>query len=127
MIATSQPADRMPEAPSCAHHLVRTHRRPLQKLVFSEVFRCTKCGADVKRLHPILDLELSFVFSRYTRCIRCCTPRVQRLKKRDPIDSVSMHITSQLLRLTGAPLNKCPACRLQYYDWRPPQPDVRQG
>jgi len=91
------------------------------------MFRCTKCGHALKRLHPIVDANLSFVFSRYTRCIRCGTPRVQRLKKRDRIDSMSKNLTSQLLRLTGAPLNKCPACRLQYYDWRPPQPGVRQG
>jgi hypothetical protein len=99
----------------------------MQKVLYNEIFRCTRCGYFLKHLHPLVDANLSFVFSRYTHCIRCGTSRVQRLKKRDRIDSMSKHLASLLLRLTGAPLNKCPACRLQYYDWRPPQPDVRQG
>ena len=35
-------------------------------------------------------------------------------------DWMSKHPLSWMFRLLGAPLNKCPSCRLQYYDWRPP-------
>ena len=99
---------------------MRSHRTAAQKIFFSDVFRCSRCGYRRKRVHPVVDANLAFVFSRYTRCIRCGSERIERLKKRDRIDSVSKNLVSRLLRLTGAPVNKCPSCRLQYYDWRRP-------
>jgi hypothetical protein len=62
---------------------------------------------------------LTFLFSRHTVCVRCGTSRVQRLSRRDSVDSTSRHPFSALMRLFGAPLNRCQACRLQFYDWRP--------
>ena len=81
-----------------------TRRRNLiRKLVYSDTF-------------------IEFVFSRHTHCIRCGTARVRRQVKRDRVDWVSKHPFRLLFRLTGAPCNKCDACRLQYYDWRSPVP-----
>jgi len=91
--------------------------------MYSDVFRCSNCGHRLNRLHPKLSAMLTFVFSPYTHCIRCGAASVHRLTKRDRIDSVSRNPISVLLRLTGAPLIKCPACRLQYSDWRRPRPD----
>jgi hypothetical protein len=100
---------------------MRTHRTTVQKLLYADVLRCTKCGTRMKRLHSNLDASVSFFFSRYSHCIRCGTPDVDRLKKQDRIDSVSRHPASMLLALTGAPFNRCSSCRLQYHDWRRPR------
>ena len=100
--------------------MTRTHRTRVQKLLYSDVFRCTKCGRRLNRKHIRRSVMLIFAFSRYSHCIRCGTPNVVRLSKRDRVDSVSRHPASLLFGLTGAPLNKCPHCRLQYRDWRRP-------
>ncbi|MEP7305872.1 MAG: hypothetical protein ABJA98_10165 [Acidobacteriota bacterium] len=99
---------------------MRTHRTLAQKLLYSDVFRCRKCGRRLKRSRLRSGGILTFAFSRYSHCIRCGTPNVHRMKKRDRIDSMSRHPLSLLLRLTGAPLNRCYSCRLQYRDWRRP-------
>ena len=114
----------MPDCPTCGTHLHRTHRNVFQKLVYSDTFTCVKCQRRYRRHYPDADAFIEFVFSRHTHCIRCGTARVRRQLKRDRIDWVSRHPFSLLFRLTGAPCNKCDACRLQYYDWRPPVPPV---
>jgi hypothetical protein len=103
--------------------MVRTHRGFVQKPLYWAVFRCDKCDYREKLVRPALRVKIGFIFSLHTHCIRCGTGHVHRLPKRDRIDSMSNHFASWLLRLTGAPLNKCPACRLQYYDWRTPLND----
>jgi hypothetical protein len=67
-------------------------------------------------------VNAAFLFSRYSHCIQCGSARVHRLTKRDRVDSMSHHPFSVLQHITGAPVNKCIACRLQYHDWRRPQP-----
>lgn len=106
------------ECPDCGKHMTRTHRTPVQKLLYSDIFRCTKCGRRRNLLHMVRGALVTFTFSRYTHCIRCGTSNVHRLVKRDRVDSMSRHPLSLLFALTGAPLNKCPGCRLQYRDWR---------
>ena len=103
---------------------MREHRRSLEKLIYTDIHRCTKCGYRLTWLRLVRRGNLKFVFSRYTRCIRCGTAYVQRSSKRDRIDSVSKNLLSRILFVSGAPVNKCVACRLQYYDWRPPRPDA---
>ena len=112
----------MPHCPTCGRHLMRTHRSPVQKLVYTDLFRCTNCGYRVSWLRPIWRPRFRFIFSRYTHCIECGTDVVHRLTKRDRVDSVSRSFMSRILHLSGAPLNRCVACRLQYYDWRPTRP-----
>jgi uncharacterized Zn finger protein len=112
----------MPECPTCARHLVRIHRARLERIWYVAVFRCPSCGFRVGSFHPFLFVNYSFIFSRHTRCIRCGSVYVHRALKRDPIEATSKHVFSWFWRTLGAPLNKCPGCRLQYYDWRPPHP-----
>jgi transcription elongation factor Elf1 len=109
----------MLECPTCRKSLIRTHRTSIEKLIYRDVLRCTTCRHRVKRRYTALDAKVSFYFSRYTNCIRCGTLAVYRLSQRDRVDSMSRSLVSQLQRLSGAPLMKCNACRLQYYDWRP--------
>jgi DNA-directed RNA polymerase subunit RPC12/RpoP len=92
----------------------------VQKLVYSDIYRCTKCGRRVNLVRSAHSVALTFFFSRHSHCIRCGTTNVHRLKKRDRIDSVSRHPVSVLLGLVGAPFNRCNRCRLQYHDWRRP-------
>ena len=110
----------MPPCPTCGRSMMREHRKALQKVIYAESFRCSKCRTRFHRVHPVLRLNYEFVFSRHTRCIRCGTLTVHRLARRDHVDSLSRNVLSQIQRVTGAPVNKCPACRLQYYDWRTP-------
>ena len=101
---------------------MRTHRTSVQKMIYTDVFRCTKCGYRLAWGRPVLRGTFRFIFARYTHCIKCGSGAVHRLTKLDRVDSVSKSLASRILRLSGAPLNKCVACRLQYYDWRPPNP-----
>ena len=121
----------MPACPKCGKHLSRQHRTALQKLIYSEVLHCSRCARSIKHPYSVFNTFTGrFLFSRYSRCVRCGTVYVQRSAKRDRIDSLSGSLYSRIQHLLGAPLNKCVACRLQYYDWRrpwtPPDPDSAQ-
>jgi len=117
-------ADGNGQCPRCTRALGRTHRSALEKLLFSDAWHCATCHVRVRRLYPRLEVRLRFYFSRHTCCIRCGNTRIQRLSCRDRLDAMTLSVTSQFLRLTGAPLNKCNLCRLQYHDWRPIQPRI---
>lgn len=109
----------MPECPACGNHASRIHRRGIQRLVYSDLYRCDHCGRVISRARAPFPATLDFVFSTHTRCIRCGTYDVHRQPVFDPVDSVSSHLLSWLWRVTFAPRNKCDRCRLQYFDWRP--------
>ena len=93
----------------------------MHRILYAELFFCRKCGYRLRLLHPGLRGTLGFMSARHSQCITCGNRRVQRLNKRDRIDSVSRHPLSVLMGLTGAPINRCPICRLQYRDWRRPE------
>jgi hypothetical protein len=103
---------------------MRTHRTVVERVFYSDVFICPACNRSVARPRLILGAHPRFLFSRYTHCVQCGTPDVQRKAKRDYIDSVSGRLLGRVQHLLGAPLNKCLACRLQYYDWRRPPADA---
>jgi hypothetical protein len=63
-----------------------------------------------------------FPFSRHSRCIRCGSDAIQRLKKRDKQDGFLQNPLALIQGLTGAPVNRCSSCRLQFFDWRRPRP-----
>jgi hypothetical protein len=100
---------------------VRVHRRGLEKLVAAEAFACKACGRRTRRLHPRLVQRIGFICSTQTRCIRCGSIDVRRRTKLDRLESVSRSPASRLQQWTGAPVNWCAGCRLQYFDWRPPR------
>jgi predicted RNA-binding Zn-ribbon protein involved in translation (DUF1610 family) len=112
----------MMECPRCGRELKRIRRTALQRFFFSDAFACHKCGYRTRRVYPFVRVNAKYLFSRHTHCIKCGTARVYRLSKRDRVDSMSKHVFSLLQQVTLAPVNKCLACRLQYYDWRPPEP-----
>ena len=114
----------MPLCPNCGRDLTRRHRSLFQKVVYSDVFECRKSGLRPRVVHRFVRVNATYFFSRYTHCVRCGTARVHRSAKADRIDSVSKHVVSMVQRMSGAPVYRCVACRLQYYDWRPPPPRV---
>lgn len=108
--------------PDCGDRLQRIRRSPMQKLAYADVFRCQACARRIARPHATFVSNADFVFSRYTRCIRCGTRDVHRLTKRDGIDPMSRNLLSVFFRLMRAPIHRCRGCRLQYCDWRPLAP-----
>ena len=109
----------MLQCATCETPLVRVRRRFLERLLYADAYECRPCGRRVRRLHSGLSVRYNFFVSRQARCVNCGTAKVQRVAKRDLLDSLSGHPVSQLQRLTCAPLIRCAACRLQFYDWRP--------
>ena len=58
--------------------MARTHRKRLEKLVYSDVFLCVRCGVRVGWPYAFLresKIQLQCVFSRHSRCLRCGRPR----------------------------------------------------
>ncbi len=102
--------------------MLRVHRRIYEKLVYSDIYFCAVCERRVGSLHRGLYAHSRFVFSRYSRCIRCGSEAVERLAKRDPVDNFSKSPLAWAQFLLGAPVNRCSPCRLQYFDWRKPRP-----
>jgi hypothetical protein len=110
--------------------MVRIHRASIQKLIYSECFKCLECKLNLARQRLLLQhfhSSLSFIFSRHSRCPQCRSTAVHRLPKRDHIDSLASNPLGLVQALVRAPLNKCPPCRLQFYDWRRPHPNNRAG
>jgi hypothetical protein len=106
----------------CGGHLIKIHRSAIQKLFYSELYRCSVCGQTSAILPRWLLANFYVVFSLHSRCVRCGGHDVYRLDKHDRIDSLSKHPLSVLQGLLLAPLLKCPHCRLQFHDFRKPLP-----
>jgi predicted RNA-binding Zn-ribbon protein involved in translation (DUF1610 family) len=112
----------MLDCPDCGTHGHRTHRRGVQRILYSNLYACANCGRRVGNVRTPFRAELGFVFSTHTRCPRCATFRIHRQPRFDRIDWMSWHPLSCFFRLTFAPRHKCDRCRLQFYDWRPGLP-----
>ena len=106
----------------CGKRLVRVHRRPLEKLVWSDMYECPNCNRRVGTYHRSFYAHCRFLFSRHSHCIRCGSDAVQRLKKRDKVDGFSQNPLALVQALIAAPVNRCSPCRLQFFDWRKPRP-----
>ena len=112
----------MPDCSKCGKHLTRTRRTPFERPFYSAAYRCHHCDNRLRIPHTAVHVQLTFLFSRHTHCIKCGNAKVRRHGKRDRIDTISKHPVSTLMMLTGAPLYRCLDCRIQYYDWRRPEP-----
>jgi hypothetical protein len=108
--------------PHCKKHLSRVHRRQWERFLYSDIYVCNGCARRVGSFYRPLYIHGRFLFSRYSRCIQCGSEDVQRLKKRDKVDSFATHPLAWVQLLLGAPVNRCGACRLQFFDWRKPRP-----
>ncbi len=111
--------------PRCGAPLERTPRSVVGRALFRRVQLCRKCGYQLREWRVPLEATLTFILSRYSRCIQCGSYKVRRLNGRDEIDRVSVHPFSMLIALTLAPFYHCNPCRLQYHDWRTVRPAAR--
>jgi uncharacterized protein with PIN domain len=112
----------MPKCPQCGSALSRVHRSRWQRLVYSQAYRCNRCKTAITWYYSFLHRQIvraKFLFSSKSRCVQCGSPAVQELLKRDYVDPVSRNPLARIQKLVAAPIKRCPACRLQYYDWRP--------
>ena len=111
-----------PICPHCAHQMERVHRTFFQRLMYTDVYVCHGCESRLVWYYQFLNRQIlhwRFVFSLHSHCVRCGTNDVRTLRKRDLVDPLSKHVLGRVQWLLGAPLKWCPACRVQYYDWRP--------
>jgi uncharacterized protein with PIN domain len=108
----------------CGKRLVRVHRKQFEKFIWSDMYECVGCKRRAGVNHRALYVNGHFLFSRYSRCIRCGSEAVQRLKKRDKVDEFSKNPLALVQAILGAPVNRCSPCRLQFFDWRKPRPGV---
>jgi hypothetical protein len=100
---------------------VRVHRNVLEKFLWSSKYECSDCKRREGAYHRYIYAHWRFLFSRHSRCIRCGSEAVERLKKRDKVDGFSLNPLALIQVLTGAPVNRCSPCRLQFFDWRKPR------
>jgi hypothetical protein len=112
----------------CGRHLVRVHRTAFEKIMWSEMYECPNCRRRAGSFHRSLYAHCRFLFSRHSRCVRCGSEVVQRLRKRDKLERFSRNPLALIQALTGAPINFCALCRLQFFDWRKPRTSpLRKG
>ena len=67
-----------------------------------------------------------FLFGRKSRCPRCGSFRVEKLRGVDHIDPMYKNPLSYLQKFFGAGLHWCPFCRLQFYDLRKKVPTLKR-
>ena len=101
----------------CGDELMRVRRPRWTRLFFSAIYRCRRCERDFR-----VPYFMVRGISLHTSCPKCGNLRLERLRKRDKIESLSYNPVSWLQMLLGAPLSWCPLCRLQFYDFRPRMP-----
>ena len=111
----------MRQCVSCGGELVRLKRTIGQKFVYHAVLKCRKCGR-----REIRDQWFLFLFGRKSRCPRCGSFRVEKLRGIDHIDPMYKNPFSYLQKFLGGNLHWCPFCRLQFYDVRKKTPSVKR-
>ena len=97
----------------CGGTLVRVPRKFHQKFVYHAVLTCKDCGGREER-----DQWFLFLFGKTSRCPRCGSFRVEKLRGVDHIDPMYKNPLSYLQKYFGGNLHWCPFCRLQFYDIR---------
>jgi hypothetical protein len=98
---------------SCGGDLVRVRRKFLQKFAYHAVMFCKSCGR-----YETLDQWYLFLFGRTSRCPRCGSFKIEKLRGVDHIDPMYKNPISYLQKYFGAQVRWCPFCRLQFYDLR---------
>jgi hypothetical protein len=106
---------------SCRGALVRVRRTFLQRFAYHAVFFCKSCGRSES-----LDQWYLFLFGRTSRCPRCGSFKVEKLRGVDHIDPMYKNPLSYFQKYFGAAVHWCPFCRLQFYDLRKKGPSAKR-
>ena len=107
---------------SCGGALIRIRRTFRQKFIYHAVLKCKKCGR-----RELRDQWYLFLFGTKSRCPRCGSFRVEKLRGLDHIDPMYKNPLSYLQKFFGANLHWCPFCRLQFYDLRKKVPTLKRS
>ena len=78
------------------------------------IYQCRQC----QRIE-YLPRQYRFHFGTHSRCPRCGTFRISRLKEPDTIDPMKTGLLNLAEHLAGGGIFHCRFCRLQFYDIRP--------
>ena len=113
----------MHECPHASGCQVRVSRKWFQRIVYSEAYLCTTCGAFLGIHHRYLSFLLvnnfRFVFSRYSHCVSCGSSAIERGGR---LYFASKNPLAWIQLLAAAPLRECSPCGRQFFDWRPARP-----
>ena len=121
MIAAAR--TQMYECPHSSGCQARVTRKWFQRIVYSEVYLCTACGASLgihrRYLSTLVVNNVRFIFSRYSHCVSCGSGAVERggrlyFPSKNPLAWIQL--------LVAAPLRECSPCGRQFFDWRSARP-----
>ena len=100
----------------------RVHRTFWERFYYLAIYECRNCHHErgVPRRYR-------FHFGPVSRCPKCGTVRLKKLKDRDPIDPMHTGVLNMLERFAGGSLYHCCFCRVQFYDRRAPGPPAPAG
>ena len=113
MIAAAR--TRMYQCPHSSGCQVRVSRKWFQRIVYSEVYLCTACGAFLGIHHrytsALVVNNFCFVFSRYSHCVSCGSGAVDRGGR---LYFPSINPLAWIQVLAAAPLRECSPCAPSY-------------
>ena len=101
--------------------MLRVRRSFGEKFFYHAVLRCRSCGIRETR-----DQWYLFLFGRKSRCPRCGSFRVEKLRGIDKVDPMYKNPLSYMQKWLRGELHWCPFCRLQFYDIRKKMPFERR-
>src|SRR5882724_1760621 len=106
---------------SCGGVVIRVRRTFLERFIYHAVSMCKKCGR-----REAQDQWFLFLLGAKSRCPRCGSYRVEKLRGVDHIDPMYKNPLSYIQKYLGAKVHWCPFCRLQFYDLRQKIPTVKR-
>jgi len=102
----------------CGGRLRRVHRTFSERFRFAAIYYCKEC--DSQRFVPRL---FQYHFGPYSRCPRCGSYRLTKLKEPDKIDRMHRGLLNLLEKIYGGCVFHCRYCRIQFYDRRSRAPE----
>ena len=116
----------MPKCAKCGGKLQRIHRTFLERFEYQAIYLCTQCEEEHVEVR-----RYRYHFGEHSRCPRCGTYKLNRLKRPDKIDPMIGGFCNLLERILGDNrLYHCRFCRIQFYDRRmnlPPGPAAAEA
>ena len=100
----------------CAHcggRLKRVHRTFFERFLYMAMYECRDCQRE-----DFAPRQYRYHFGPHSRCPKCGTYRLVRLKARDHIDPMHTGFLNLFERMAGGRLHHCCYCRIQFYDRR---------
>ncbi len=98
----------------CGGKMKRVHRTFRERFRYLAIYECRECETQ-----GFVPRPFTYRLGPQSRCPRCGTYRLVRLRERDRIDRMHSGFLNLLKRITGGKLMHCRYCRLQFYDRRP--------